>query len=104
VQPAKYMGHSLADPGAVDWPIVLFREIDIVGNQCLEMNDLLTQLGDPACEVTRKLVYRRLMHSPRAGIDQIADGFGFDEIDLAVENRALRELSGPSRPGTSGYK
>lgn len=56
------------------------------------------------CDACGKAPFQRLERSLggacRAGIDQIDDGFGLRQIELAIDKSALRELTGPGNAGT----
>ena len=82
-------------------PVIFLGEINIVGQQRLQCEQLLAQCDDATGQSTIELAERQCMRSRAAGIDQVTDRLGLEQVQLAVQYRATRELTrfGQTGPG-----
>jgi hypothetical protein len=101
MQAAKLLYDRLAAGDHPPWvhrPIVFLREIDLVCNESFSLKHRFAQLVDPPGQATVQLPKRSGYTTSRAGIHKIANCFRLQQIQLAVQERATRELSGERLP------
>ena len=79
--------------------VVLAREVDVVAEQRLDLDQRLPELRQPAREAALELVERGSGLRRRGGVDQVAHRLRLHQVELAVEHGAAGELAGRGRPG-----
>ena len=109
-------GHELADLGrrphsiwsairrGGDGAVVFFREVDVVAEQCLHLDEGLAQRGQAAGEPTFQLVERCLSLGWGRRVDRDRLRLGLYQIELAVQHRTAGEFTRSGRPSSGGVK
>ena len=82
--------------------LILLREIDVVGNQGFELEDIAAQRGETIGQAALELLQGAPPLRGRARIDEIGGRLGLQQIHLAVQDRAARELAGRRWPRARG--
>jgi hypothetical protein len=70
-----------------DGPVILLREIDIVGKLSLEIDQCIAETGYPAGKSAIELTQRGLSLSRDRRIHQVPDGLRLQQVEFAVEHR-----------------
>jgi hypothetical protein len=81
------------DPVRRDRAIVFLGKIDIVAQESLHVDERFSKTGQPPGQAALELAYGGVSLGRCGCVDQIAHGFGLDQIELAVENRAAGKLT-----------
>ena len=89
---AARRSRSASPPREIDFFV---GKIDGRFDEHAQIRDLRLQLGDARREFALHGTHRGARRGRGAGIDQIGNGFGLRNIDLAVQEGALAELAGP---------
>ena len=95
-QPPDPGGHGLelrGDSTSRHGAVVLLWKIDRVGQQAFRLDQRPPQLPHAAREAAVELAQGRPGLRGRAGVDEIADGLGLHQVELAVQHRAAGELT-----------
>jgi hypothetical protein len=79
---------------AIERAVVLIGKVNVVRKERLEIQEAIAHIGDLAREATIQLVQHQPAHAFRRRVDQVADGLCLNEVELAVEHGASRELTG----------
>jgi hypothetical protein len=87
-----------------DGTVILLREVHVVGELCLEIDQRIAQTCDPAREAAIELAKRRLRLSWNRGVYQISDGFRLQQVQLPVEHCTAGELAGQCVPRARGIE
>ena len=75
-------------------PVVFLGKVDVVRDQRLEADDLVSQRENAPAQPAVELAQRRALRSARVRVDQIARRLGLQNVELSVEHRSPRELAG----------
>jgi len=81
-----------------DRPVVLFREVDVVGDQGFQADQLVAQRHHASRQSTIQLTHGHALCRSRVGVHQIARRLRLQDVELSVQYRASRELPRQGEP------
>ena len=90
------------DPLGPDRSFVFFGEIDLVRDQRFQLQHLAAQRLETPRQAAVELLQRAPALRRRPGVDEIRRRLGLEQVHLAVQHRAARELARLGGPGAGG--
>jgi hypothetical protein len=83
----------IAYPVTTDWTVIFLGKVDVICEQCFDIEDNTPKFLDLARQATIKLMEHDSPHCIGRCVNQISDCLCLNKIELSVENCAACELT-----------